>query len=98
MAVFQQKCVVCRKNWVTITHRQRYPVCYDCKKKELEGEIKDPAMKKMFKIPEKFYMKSAFLRDIKANCLRYGKLTEKQIEAFKKTVKSMKEKAKEEGK
>jgi len=92
MAVFQQKCFVCRKNWVTISHRQRYPVCYACKKKELEGEIKDPKMKRLLNIPEKFYMKNAFLRDIKANYLRYGRLTEKQIDAFKKTVKSMKEK------
>lgn len=98
MATFQQKCVVCRKNWVTISHRQRYPVCYECKKRDLQGEIKDPKMKRMFKIPEKFYMKSAFLRDIKANYLRYKNLTEKQVNAFKKTVKSMKEKAKEEGK
>jgi hypothetical protein len=95
MATFQQKCQVCRKKWVTVSNRQRFVICYDCQKKQLEGEIKDPAMKRMFKIPEDFYMKSAFLRSIKANYLRYGQLTEKQIEAFKKTVKSMKEKAKE---
>ena len=34
-----------------------------------------------------------FLRDIKINYLRFGKLSERQIEAFKKVVKKMKEKA-----
>ena len=58
----------------------------------MEGEIKDPKMKKMFDIPEEFYKKNMFLRSIKINYLRFGKLSEKQIEAFKKTVKKMKEK------
>jgi hypothetical protein len=65
-------------------------VCYECQKKELQGEIKDPAMKEMFDIPEEFYMRNAFLRDIKINYLKFGNLTEKQIEAFKKTVENMK--------
>lgn len=47
-------------------------------------------MKKMFDIPEDFYKKNSFLRSIKINYLRYGKLTEKQIEAFKKAVDKMK--------
>lgn len=89
---FQQKCNKCKKNYVTVTNRQRYAVCYDCQKKEMEGEIKDPKMKKLFDIPEEFYKKNMFLRSIKINYLRFGKLSEKQIEAFKKTVKKMKEK------
>jgi len=93
---FQQKCNKCKKNYVTISHRQRYAICYECQKPELEGEIKDPKMKKLFDIPEEFYKKNIFLRNIKANYLRFGSLTEKQIEAFKKTVKALKEKAKEE--
>ncbi|MBW2973869.1 hypothetical protein KY346_05775 [Candidatus Woesearchaeota archaeon] len=93
---FKQKCNKCKKNYVTISHRQRYAICYECQKPELEGEIKDPKMKKLFDIPEEFYKKNIFLRNIKANYLRFGSLTEKQIEAFKKTVKALKEKAKEE--
>jgi len=89
---FQQKCNKCKQNYVTVTNRQRYALCYDCQKKEMEGEIKDPKMKKMFDIPEEFYKKNMFLRSIKINYLRFGKLSEKQIEAFKKTVKKMKEK------
>lgn len=73
-----------------MTWRQRYAVCYDCQKKELEGKVKDPEMKKLFNIPEKYYRENAFLRNIKINYLRYGRLTEKQILAFKKTVKNVK--------
>jgi len=54
--------------------------------KYLEGEIKDPKMKKFFDIPEEFYKQNSFLADIKLNYLKFGKLTEKQIEAFKRTV------------
>ncbi len=44
----------------------------------------------MFNIPESFYMNSGFLRSIKSNYLRFGELSEKQIEFFKKAVKEMK--------
>ena len=40
-----------------------------------------------------FYKENAFLRDIKVNYLRYGKLTERQVEAFKKVVQKMKERS-----
>ena len=56
----------------------------------MQGEIKDPKMKKMFDIPEEFYKENSFLRDIKIKYLQWGELTEKQIEAFKKTVEKMK--------
>jgi hypothetical protein len=52
----------------------------------MNGEIKDPQMQKMFSIPEELYQQSSFLRSIKINYLKYGKLTEKQIDAFKKAV------------
>lgn len=90
---YKQKCFRCRKNWVVVTWRQRYILCYDCQKKDLEGEIKDPKMKKLLDIPEECYKENAFLRSIKINYLHYGKLTEKQIEAFKKVVEKIKNKA-----
>ena len=65
-------------------------MCYDCQKAEMKGEIKDPKMKKMFDIPEEFYKENSFLRDIKIKYLKWGELTERQIEAFKKVVKDMK--------
>ena len=88
---YQQKCMRCRKNYVTVSGKQRYAVCYECQKKDMEGKITDPKMKKLFDIPEDLYKENSFLRDIKINYLRYGKLSERQIEAFKKTVKKLKE-------
>ena len=88
---YKQLCVRCKKNYVLVTYRQKFPLCYDCQKNELKGEIKNKKFKKMFDIPEEFYKENLFLRSIKINYLRYGKLTEKQIAAFKKTVKNMKE-------
>ncbi len=95
MAVtFQKKCCKCRKNYVTVTARQNYVVCYECQKKAMSGEIKDPEMKKMFDIPEEFYKQNTFLCDIKVKYLQYGSLTERQIEAFKRVAKELKAKSK----
>ncbi|MBN2454486.1 hypothetical protein JXB11_02985 [Candidatus Woesearchaeota archaeon] len=88
---YKQRCARCKKNYVIATWRQRYTLCYNCQKNELQGEVKDKKMKKLLDIPEKYYMENAFLRDIKINYLRYGKLSEKQVEAFKKAVKRMAE-------
>ena len=49
-------------------------------------------MKKMFDIPIELYQKNSFLRNIKSNYIKYGSLTEKQIEAFKKVVADLKAK------
>ena len=65
-------------------------VCYDCQKAELAKPIKDPKMKKLFNIPEDFYKQNSFLRDIKSKYMMWGNLSEKQIEAFKKTVVNLK--------
>jgi len=88
---YKQRCIRCKKNFVTVTWKQKYAVCYDCQKGELEGEIKDKAIKKLFKIPEDFYIENSFLRNIKISYLRFGKLSEKQIAAFQKTVVKLKE-------
>ena len=94
MAVrYKQKCFKCKKNYVLVGRGQRFAVCYDCQKDELNKPIKDPEMKKMFDIPEDFYRKNSFLRSIKSNYLRFEKLSEKQIAAFKKTVEEMKKNA-----
>lgn len=86
---FKQKCSRCGKNYVKVSRRQHYVLCYDCQKSELHQEIKDQKMKKFFNIPEEFYKENAFLRSIKANYLRYGRLSERQIETFKKAVEKM---------
>jgi len=76
---------------VLIVGRSQFPLCYDCQKGELSGPISDPKMKKLFSIPEDLYRQSSFLRSIKSGYLRFGKLSDKQIEAFKNTVKKLKE-------
>jgi len=83
---YQQKCVRCKKNRVLVTSGERYPLCYDCHKEDLHKVIRNPKMKKFFDIPEEFYQKSLFLRSIKINYFKFGKLTDKQVEFFRKTV------------
>ena len=87
---YKSKCISCKKNYVLITYKQRYPVCYECQKSELEGKIKDPKMKRLFNISEEFYKQNAFLRDIKISYLKYGDLSDKQLETFKEVVKKLK--------
>ena len=48
-------------------------------------------MKKFFDIPQEYYEQSQFLRSIKRNYLRFERLSEKQIESFKKTVEEFKQ-------
>ena len=92
---YKKKCIRCQKNYVTATWKDKYVVCYECQKKEMQGEIKDSKMKKLLNVPEEYYKENPFLRNIKINYLKYGSLTDKQIEAFKKAVKRIKEKNKE---
>ena len=90
-AKYKKKCSRCKAKYVLVTWKDRYPVCYECQSKELSGEITDKDMIKFFDIPEEFYKENGFLRSIKINYLRYGRLTEAQVEAFKKTIAKMKE-------
>ena len=69
--MFKSKCFVCKKNYVLVSGRQNFVICYDCQKPELHKKIKDPKMKKMFDIPEEFYKENSFLRSIKVNYNRY---------------------------
>lgn len=89
MVKYNQRCSRCKRNFVLVSGKQRFVQCYDCQKKELEGEIKSAKLKKLFDIPEEFYKESVFLRNIKSYYLKFGKLSENQIKAFKKTVKEM---------
>lgn len=91
---YNHLCKKCRKNYVLITSRNKFPICYECQKSEMKGKITKPKFKKLFDIPEKFYKESQFLRNIKIYYLKYKELSNKQIEAFKKTVDKMKKDAK----
>ena len=90
MAKYKQKCFRCKSNYVLISFRQKFALCYDCQKPEMIGIIKDSKMKKMFNIPEEYYKENSFLRNIKVNYIKYGELSDRQIEAFKKVVKDLK--------
>ncbi len=93
MPAYQQKCIVCRKNMVLVQNRRQKPICGECWKRQnqvdMNQEIKDPEMKKMFDIDPELYKKSSFLRDIKKQYLVNDMLSEKQIAAFKKVVEEM---------
>ncbi|MEK6901194.1 MAG: hypothetical protein AABX37_02530 [Nanoarchaeota archaeon] len=72
------------------SHKQ-FPLCVECHLKQLNHPINDPQFQKFFDIPQKLYQESYFLRKIKENYLRFGSLTEKQIETFKKVVEDLKQ-------
>lgn len=57
-------------------------------------KLKDPKYKKLFSVPKKFYEKSYFLRNIRSYYDRNEKLSQKQIAAFKKTVRELEKKSK----
>lgn len=84
-------CKLCKTNRVLVTAREKFPVCYECHKKQMSGKkVTDKKIKKLFNIPEEFYKENIFLRKIKLYYLKYKELTEKQIAAFKKTVEKIK--------
>ncbi len=88
---YKQQCVRCKKNWVSVTWKNKFPICFDCQKSDLNGKITSPKMKKLFNIPDEFYRKNAFLRNIKINYLKYKMLTQKQEDAFKNVVEKLRE-------
>ena len=88
---FKQRCALCKENMVVMYSARQFPICVACHMKKINVEIKDPVMKKLFDIPKKFYEENTFLRNIKESFIRFENLSEKQIEAFKKTVKELKE-------
>jgi len=91
---YNQQCKRCRKNYVLVTGKNKFPLCYECQKKELRGKITNKKMKKLFDIPLEFYKENQFLRNIKIYYLKYKELSEKQIKSFKETVENMKKDAK----
>lgn len=88
---FKQRCALCKENMVIMFSTRQFPKCVDCHMKEINQPVKDPKMAKLLNIPDELYRKSSFLRNIKNSYLRFDNLTEKQIEAFKKTVKDLKD-------
>ena len=57
--------------------------------REISKPIEDEKFKKLFDIGPKLYEQSSFLRSIKSNYLKFGSLSEKQIETFKKVAEEL---------
>jgi len=91
VVLLKKKCNRCRKNYVKCSRRQGYILCYDCQKPQLDQPIEDPKMKKLFDIKEQFYKENSFLCELKSKYIRFGSLSEKQIEVFIKIVKELEE-------
>jgi len=87
---FKQKCALCKTEWVVMFSRRQFPICVKCHMKKISDKIEDKKFE-FLNIPNSLYEQSSFLRNIKESYQRFKNLTDKQIEAFKKTVKDLKE-------
>lgn len=96
MVKYKQRCVVCKEKWALVERYRQQPICKDCEKRLLEKPVVDKEYKKMLDINPKFYDESGFLRSIRMNYSRYGYLTDKQKEFFKKVVDELKNPKKKE--
>lgn len=83
---YKQICAICRKNHVLISARGQFPICTACSMREISKPIEDEKFRKMFDIDQKLYEQSSFLRSIKSNYLRFGSLSEKQVDTFKRVA------------
>lgn len=95
MAAYKQRCIVCKNAWALVTsYKQKFAICKDCEMKVVQQTIEDKTFAKLFKIPLAWYKENSFLRSIRYQYGKWGSLTERQIEAFKKAVKDLKERGK----
>ena len=87
MVEYKERCIACKKAMVLIKSRRQKAVCPACQFKGVADKpITDPAMKQLFDIDQRLYDQNYFLRDIKAKYLRFGTLTEKQIDVFQRVA------------
>ncbi|MDP3917484.1 MAG: hypothetical protein Q8Q42_04345 [Nanoarchaeota archaeon] len=96
MPSYKQRCMVCKNSYVLVkSSRQKFVTCIDCEMIYVKKPIENKKMAEIFDIPVDWYMENYFLRSIRYQYGRWGTLTERQLEAFKKAVEDMKkEKAK----
>ena len=92
---FKQRCAMCKDNMVIIFSHRQFPICVDCHMKRITKPVTEKAYK-FLNISNDLYKQSTFLRNIKESYQRFDKLSEKQIDAFKKVVKELKNPPKEE--
>lgn len=86
---FKQKCKICHQEWVVVHYRE-FPICVKCHLRQIFSEEVTEKKYGFLNISKELYEKSRFLRNIRQAYLMYKNLTEKQVKAFKKTVKEMK--------
>tara|TARA_Y100000310_G_scaffold257116_1_gene265131 strand:- start:1204 stop:1512 length:309 start_codon:yes stop_codon:yes gene_type:complete len=92
---FKQKCKICKAVW-TVVNRREFPICVECHMKQIfsggfeNNKVTDKKYK-FLNVSKELYERSRFLRNIRQSYFRYEELTENQINAFKKTVKELKE-------
>ena len=87
--LFKKKCGLCKEVWVVINSRE-YPICIPCHMKQIFSEEVTDKKFNFLNIDKSLYRKSRFLRAIRQSYLMYKDLSSKQIAAFKKTVKDLK--------
>ena len=87
---FKKKCALCKKNMAVILSFRQFPVCAECQMKRIKEEVTKPAYQ-FLNLSDELYQKSQFLRNIKEFYLRNRTLSEKQVAAFKKAAKDVKE-------
>jgi hypothetical protein len=90
MRSYKQKCIICRKNYAMVSWKDRTPICTECRMRDISKPITEPKFKKLFDIDKALYEQSSFLRNIKSSYLRFGGLSDKQIEMFKKVAEELK--------
>jgi hypothetical protein len=87
--LFKKKCGICKDVWVVINSRE-FPICVPCHMKQVFSEEVTDKKFKFLNLDRKVYEKSRFLRSIRQSYLMYKELSPKQVAAFKKTVKDLK--------
>ena len=90
-ALYKARCILCKKNMALVYSRRAKPICSECIDKDLSHEIKDKKMQKFFDIPKELYYKYDILRSIRSYYNKFGKITDRQKEAFVDVVKKAKE-------
>ena len=95
MVAYKQRCSSCKEKWALVrSRRQKLVVCDECQMKVVTQKVEDKEYTKMFDIPVAWYKDNPFLLSIRYQYSRFESLTERQVEAFKKTVKELKAEAK----
>ncbi len=88
---YKQRCALCKKNMVLMYSARQFPICVDCHLKRISDQVTDKKYN-FLNIPDELYRESSFLRNIKESYLRFGSLSEKQVEVFKKVAGDLKNK------